>query len=158
MQNLIYFLNKYISKEIVVFILSMAPFIEVRGAIPIGMGLGINPIETVFISYLGSIIPMPFIIKLIRPIFNTLKKRKMFLNLINRTEKKSHLKWDKFKRYEIFSLFLFTAIPLPGTGVWSASLIASIMNLRLRHAILPIVLGNLVSTFLIAILSHIIIN
>lgn len=158
MKTIIYLLTDNIPKELAVFFISMLPFIEVRGAIPIGVGLGIHPIEVLIISFCGSIIPMPFLIKFIRPLFVWLKRKNLFLNYIDKLETKSDYKWNKIKKYKIFALFVFTAIPLPGTGVWSASLIASLMDLRLKTTIPTIILGNSIATVFIAILSHLIIN
>lgn len=158
MRTIVYLLTENMPKELAVFLISMLPFIEVRGAIPIGVGLGIHHIEVLIITFCGSIIPMPFLIKFIRPIFTWLKRKNLFLNYIDRLEKKADYKWGKIKRYELFALFIFTAIPLPGTGVWSASLIASLMDLRLKTTIPTIILGNSIATVFIAILSHLIIN
>lgn len=158
MQSIINYINEVLSKEILVFLLSMLPFIEVKGAVPVGIGYGINPTVTFIIAYLGSLVPMPFIIKLIRPIFTALKQRQLFTKMIEKIESKSMSKWYRIRKYKIFALFVFTAIPLPGTGIWSASLIASLLNLRLKHAIIPIALGNLVSTIIVSILSHSIIK
>ncbi|WP_455258460.1 COG2426 family protein [Peptoniphilus asaccharolyticus] len=158
MENIVYFLTEQIPIELAVFFISMVPFIEVRGAIPIGVGLGIPPVEVLAITFLGSIIPIPFLIKFIRPLFNWLKKKNLLLKFVHKMEMKSDYKWEQIKKYEIFALFIFTALPLPGTGVWSASLMASLMNLRLKNVIPTIILGNGVTTILIAILSHMIIN
>lgn len=89
MRTIVYLLTENMPKELAVFLISMLPFIEVRGAIPIGVGLGIHHIEVLIITFCGSIIPMPFLIKFIRPIFTWLKRKNLFLNYIDRLEKKS---------------------------------------------------------------------
>lgn len=138
-----------------VFIMSMLPFIELRGAIPFGMSLGISPFNVMIISFLGSMIPVPFILFGIRPIFNYLKKKNAFKNLIDKLTKRSIDKdGEKIVKYGVLGLIVLVAIPLPGTGVWSGSLAASLLDIRFKLAFPAIMIGNLLAAIQIMTLSH----
>ncbi|WBW49703.1 small multi-drug export protein [Peptoniphilus equinus] len=150
------FITEHVGHEVAVMLLSMLPFIEVRGAIPVGVAFGMPTMEAAALSYFGSLVPMPFLIKLIRPVFDLLRHRPLTQTLVAKTERKSKRDWDKIKKYERLALFVFTALPIPGTGVYGASLVAALMNLRLIQAIPTIALGNLIATLLISGISHVI--
>lgn len=146
-------LLNFISKEFTVIFTAMLPVIEVRGAIPVGIALGMTPIHATILAFLGSVIPVPFILLTIRPIFAYLRKTKTFKKLITKLTNNSMRKSSDIKKYGYLGLFIFVAIPLPGTGVWSGSLIASLLNLRIKYAFPAIVLGNLIASIAIMILS-----
>ena len=136
------------------FLVSMIPFIELRAAIPFGMlFLGMPWYEAFLISFISNCIPIPFVILLARPIFAWLKKTKMFSGVAHKLEAKMMQKSEKVTKYKIIGLFLFVAIPLPGTGAYSGSLIAALLNMRLSKSIISIVLGVLVAGIMITILS-----
>lgn len=143
----------FISKEFTVIFTAMLPIIEVRGAIPVGIALGMSPLHATILAFLGSVIPVPFILLTIRPIFTYLKKTNIFRKLVTKLTNKSLNKSENVQKYGYIGLFIFVAIPLPGTGVWSGSLIASLLNMRILHAFPAIVLGNLVASIAIMILS-----
>lgn len=154
MNSLVKGLMDIVSKEVVVMFTAALPIIELRGAIPIGISLGLSPLHSAIISLLGSIIPVPFIIFTIRPIFNYMKKTKLFRGLVVKLTNKSMGKSRNIKKYGAWGLFIFVAIPLPGTGVWSGSLIAALLNMRFRWAFPAIFLGNLIAGIIIMLLSH----
>jgi len=138
---------------ITVLIISAIPVIELRGAIPIGIGLGLSTIDSAFLSFAGSMIPVPFILFGIRPVFNYLKKTRLFKGLVEKLTNKSLKKSDKIKKYGFWGLLVFVAIPLPGTGVWSGSLIASLLDMKFKMAFPAIILGNLIAGLLITAIS-----
>lgn len=136
-----FFQNLNISDELVVFLVSMFPIVELRGAVPLGVMMEMNPWILLSLAVLGNILPVPFIILLARPIVNfclhTKPLRPLGSWLQNKVEKNS----EKVLRYEVWGLFLFVAIPLPGTGAWTGSLIAALLDLRLKKAIPTILIG-----------------
>lgn len=144
---------KFISKEFTVIFTAMLPVIEVRGAIPVGIALGMSPLHAAVLAFLGSIIPIPFILFTIRPIFAYLKEAKTFRNIVAKITSRSMKKSGHIQKYGYIGLFIFVAIPLPGTGIWSGSLIAALLNMRIKYAFPTIVLGNLVASLAIMILS-----
>ena len=128
--------------------MSMLPVLEVKAAIPVGLALGLPLWETFFIALLGSCIPVPFILLLLRPFFHWCKGRPFFHRLAEKLEGRFQKKSGGVRRYSLLGLFLFVAIPLPTTGVWTGSGIAAMLDLRIRHALPVIVAGNAVAALL----------
>ena len=122
-------LLNFLSIELTVLLTAALPIIELRGAIPVGISLGLSPIHATLISLMGSMIPVPFILFTIRPIFNYLKTTKIFKKLVHRLTDKSMSKSGKIQKYGAWGLLVFVAIPLPGTGVWSGSLAAVLQDM-----------------------------
>ena len=144
-----------VGKYLATFIISMIPVIELRGAIPIGVGLGLTHIEAMAISIIGNMLPVPFIILFIRPIFKWMTRKSEKLGrLAQKLEAKAEGKWDRIHRFQFFALTLFVAIPLPGTGAWTGALIAAVMNMRLRSALPSILLGVLIAGVLVTGLTY----
>lgn len=144
-----------VGKYLATFIISMIPVIELRGAIPIGVSLGLSHAEAMGISIIGNMLPVPFIILFIRPIFRWMtKKSGKLARLAEKLETKAEGKWDKIHRYQFFALTIFVAIPLPGTGAWSGALIAAVMNMRLRNALPSILLGVLIAGILVSGITY----
>ena len=158
MQEILMKLLNFLSIEFTVMLVAALPIIELRGAIPVGISLGLSPIHATLLSFIGSMIPVPFILFTIRPIFSYLKTTKTFKKLINRLTDRSISGSGRIQKYGYWGLFLFVAIPLPGTGVWSGSLAAALLDMRLKKVFPTIFLGNLVAGILIMILSHGMIN
>jgi uncharacterized membrane protein len=137
-----------------VFFTAALPVVEVRGAIPLGIMLGFTPLKSAVISYLGSIFPAPFIVFAIKPVFSYLKKTRFFHRFVDRVTQKAMRKGGrKVDKYGILGLFIFVAIPLPGTGVWTGSMAAAFLDLKTKPALAAIISGNLVATFLIMVFS-----
>ena len=131
-------------------IISMIPIIELRGAIPVAIfALGMPWYWAFLISIVGNIIPIPFIIWFIRPIFNWLKRFKFFAKIISWQEKKVEKNAEKVNKNVKRGLFAFVAIPLPGTGAWTGSMIASFLNFDNKKAFWPIALGVLTAGVII---------
>jgi uncharacterized membrane protein len=147
-------LIQFISIELTVLITAALPIIELRGAIPVGISLGLSPLHATGLSFLGSMIPVPFILFTIRPIFNKLKQTPMFSKIIHKLCHSSHGKSGQIQKYGIWGLILFVAIPLPGTGIWSGSLAAALLDMRFKWAFPAILMGNLIAAGLILGLSH----
>ena len=144
-----------VGKYLANLIISMIPVIELRGAIPIGVSLGLSHAEAMGISIIGNMLPVPFIILFIRPIFRWMtRKSGKLARLAEKLETKAEGKWDKIHRYQFFALTIFVAIPLPGTGAWSGALIAAVMNMRLRNALPSILLGVLIAGILVSGITY----
>lgn len=131
-----------LKKAILVFLISMVPVIELRGAIPVGILTdGLSPWLVCILAIIGNMLPVPFILLFIRKILNWMKGRpklgKIAIKLEERAEKKS----GKVRQSELVGLCLFVAIPLPGTGAWTGALIAALMKMRIRRALPTILLG-----------------
>ena len=139
-------------KCIFTMLVSMVPIIELRGGLPFGVALGL-PYHLAFpAAVLGNLIPAPFIIVYIRRIFELMRRYMPRLNgLVDKLEKKAHLKGQKVQKYQYLGLWIFVAIPLPGTGAWTGALIAALLDMPLRKSIPSIFLGvvtaGLIMTF-----------
>lgn len=133
-------------KYLITFLLGMCPIIEIRGAIPVGVGMGLSYFEAFLVGFIGNIIPIYFIVKYIGPIFDFLGKFKIFKIVIDWASNKAIKKIEESEKLQNFTalgLFLFVAIPIPGTGAWVGSLIANFLHVPFKKAWFPLVLGVL---------------
>ena len=155
MEILLQQLLNFLSIEFTVMLTAALPIIELRGAIPVGISLGLSPIHATIIAFIGSMIPVPFILFTIRPIFNYLKTTRTFKKLVNKlTDRSINNNSGKIQKYGVWGLILIVAIPIPGTGVWSGSLIAALMDMRFKWAFPAILMGNAIAGIIIMLLSH----
>ena len=144
-------LTKYLS----VFFISMVPLIELRGAIPVGVGLGLPLWQVYVIAIIGNMLPVPFIILFIRPIFKWMTRKSEKLGrLVTKLEARAEGKWDQVHKYQFFGLAVFVGIPLPGTGAWTGALIAAVMDMRLRTALPSIALGVVIAGLLVTGITY----
>lgn len=136
------FFKTFFGKIITVFLISMVPVIELRGAIPYAKTVGLNVWLGMAVSIVGNLIPVPFIIIFIKKIFTFIRKYfPKFDGLITRLEKRAESKADKVEKYEFWGLFILVAIPLPGTGAWTGALVAAMLDMRLKRAFPAIAAG-----------------
>ena len=127
------------------FFISMVPVIELRGAIPVGIAAGLSPAAAYIVSVLGNLVPVPFILLLIRRVFDWLRHTRHIGSIIVKLEKRAHLKGRMVQKYRVPGLILLVGIPLPGTGAWTGALVAALLDIRLRSAIPAIFVGLLVA-------------
>ena len=147
-------LSGHVSREMIVFIISMVPILELRGGLLAASVLNINITRALWICIIGNIIPIPFILLFIRQIFKVLKKTKLFHGLIVKMEDRAMGKSDQIKRYEFFGLLLFVGIPLPGTGAWTGSLIASLLEVDIKKSSIAIFCGLIMATVIMYVVSY----
>ena len=140
--------------QLIVFIVSMIPIVELRGGLIAAALLDMPIWVGVLYCLAGNIVPVPFILLFITPIFTWLKKTKLFRPMVEKLEAKSLSKSDKIQKYEFWGLVLFVGIPLPGTGAWTGSLIACLLNIRLKKAVPAIFLGLLLATTIMCIITY----
>jgi uncharacterized membrane protein len=138
-------------KILIVFVISMIPLIELRGAIPVavGMELGLPEWLVLIVAIIGNMLPVPIIYLFARKVLNwgATVKWKPFKKFCNFCLKKGEKAGDKLlkkaKSGVYFALFLFVAIPIPGTGAWTGTLAASILNLDFKKTVIAILAGVL---------------
>ncbi|EQJ10720.1 small multi-drug export family protein [Clostridioides difficile P7] len=135
----------------------MVPVTELRGAIPIGIAMGLNPIWVYVFSVIGStLVSIPLILTL-RHVLQFLRGKKLFKGIADVIDRKINSRMKKLKSVSIIGIILFVGIPLPTTGTWTASAIASILKMRIKDAFMGVFLGNLLSGVIVSALSlHII--
>ena len=146
-------LAQFISPEGAVFIISMIPILELRGGLLAASLLKVSAAKAIPICIMGNIIPIPFILLFIRQIFKLMKKTKVFRGLIERLENRAMGKSDQIKRYEFLGLLLFVGVPLPGTGAWTGTLAASILDMDFKSTIIAVMLGVLLAGIIMMVLS-----
>lgn len=147
-------LGQYISPEWVVFIISMIPILELRGGLIAASILDIPIVKAIPFCVAGNIVPIPFILLFIKKILKWMQKIKGLRVIANWLENKAAKKSDALKKGEFWGLALFVGIPLPGTGAWTGSLIAALMDIDLKKAVGAILLGIVIATIIMAILSY----
>ena len=150
-----WFTSTLAGKYILTLLLAMVPVAELRAAIPFGVALGIPIPHAVALSIIGNLIPAPFIIIFIRRIFTCIRRWSPKLdNLVCRLEKRAHLKGDKVRKYGFIGLCILVAIPLPGTGAWTGSLVAALLDIRLRKAMPAIIVGVCIAAVIVTCLTY----
>lgn len=147
-------LGEYVSKEVVIFIISMVPILELRGGLIVAKLLQVSILKAIPICIIGNIIPIPFILLFIKQVFKWLKKIKIFKKFVEKLEARAMSKSDSIKKYEFWGLVLFVGIPLPGTGAWTGSLIAALLEVDFKKAILAELLGIAIATVIMSIFSY----
>ena len=141
-------------RELIVFIISLMPILELRGGLIAAALLGLGGIKSFIICFIGNIIPIPLILWFITPLFDYLKKTKLFSGIVEKLENKAMSKKEKIERLEYIGLMLFVGIPLPGTGAWTGCLIAALLNMNKKKAMLYAVLGVIMAGIIMMILSY----
>ena len=125
-----------------VFFLAMVPVAELRGAIPAGIALGLDPWLVYVVAVLGNMLPVPFLMLFVRQVLGWMKRRGGTLTrIVTALERKADRGAELFYRYELLGLCILVAVPLPGTGAWTGSLIAAILQLNCRKAMPAIFAG-----------------
>ncbi len=158
-QGVIDALSGSFGKEAIVFIISMIPILELRGALLVaGPILGVPVAKAIPLCVIGNIIPVPFILLLITPIFKWLKGTKTFKPMVTKLENKAMSKSDQIEKYEFWGLVLFVGIPLPGTGAWTGSLIAALLGIKFKKAFPAVVIGICMATIIMWFISYVLLG
>lgn len=147
-------LGTYISRELVIFIISMIPILELRGGLIAASLLKVPITTAVPICIIGNVIPVPFILLFIRQIFKLMRNVPVIGPIIRKLEKRAMGKSDNIRKYEFWGLVLFVGIPLPGTGAWTGSLIAALLEVDFKKAILAVLLGIAMATIIMSVVSY----
>lgn len=137
-----------------VFLISMVPIIELRGAIPVGFAMDIPLWLNFTLCVVGNFLPVPFILLFIRKILAWMKTVKHLDKVALWLEKKAQKHSDKVMKGVASGLFLFVAIPLPGTGAWTGALVASLFNMRMKYALPAIFLGVIAAGIIMSLLTY----
>lgn len=124
---------------------AMAPVLELRGAIPFGLALGLPPAEVFLLAVVGNLVPVPAIILFARHVLRWLRRWPWWGRKIGWLEARAHLKGRVVKRYRLLGLCVLVAIPLPGTGAWTGALVATVFRIPMRQALPAILLGVVIA-------------
>ena len=146
-------LGQVMPAELVIFIVSLFPILECRGGLIVAALLGVALRVAVPICVLGNVLPVPFILLFLRKAL-VLMKRTPLHGFAEWIERRGQQKSNGMKYGEFWGLFLFVGIPLPGTGAWTGSLVATILDMDWKKAIVPILLGVLMATVIMTVFSY----
>lgn len=140
-------------KELVVFIISLMPILELRGGLIAAALLGLDPIPSYIISIIGNILPVPFILWFINSILKWMRGRKHLSKVANWLDKKVEKHKHQIETYGFWGLVLFVGIPLPGTGAWTGCLIASVLEMDRKKSFVAAMIGIFIASIIMMILS-----
>lgn len=153
MENLILILEGIFNLELAVLMVAALPFIELRGAIPLAIALGLTPQRAFFLGIIGNLIPVLPLLLLLTPITQKLRFFGPFDRFISWLHQRTIKKSDKVEKYGALGLIFFTAVPLPTTGAWTASLAATLFGIKLRYALPAITFGVLIAGVVVTLLT-----
>ena len=145
-----------VGKELILFIISMVPIMEMRGGL-LAAGpafLNIPMWRAIPVGIIGNLLPIPFILLLITKIFDWMKGTKRLKPVVEKLEKKAMSQSANIEKYEFWGLVAFVGIPLPGTGAWTGALIAALLGIRFRKAFPAIVIGVCLAACIMTIISY----
>lgn len=143
-----FFVNLPLPVWLKVILSAMIPMVEARYSILFFLNSGIPYWQLFGLSVLGNMIPVPFIIYLFRPLLAFLRRTKLFSKLATKLEERTHKKAEQLQKYSAWGLFVFVALPVPGTGAITGSMIAALLDMREKYALPAIFVGTLVATFI----------
>lgn len=142
-----------LGKEILVFIISLMPILELRGGLLAASLLGLDPIPSYIISVIGNILPVPFILWFMGNILKWMKTRKKLKNIANWLDEKVEKNRKKIEKFGFWGLVLFVGIPLPGTGAWTGCLVASVLEMDRKKSFIAAMIGVFMASIIMMILS-----
>lgn len=140
-------------KELIVFIISLMPILELRGGLLAASLLNLNPLESYIIAVVGNIIPIPFILWFINNILNWMRKKKKLEKIVKWLDKKIIKHKDQIEKYGFWGLVLFVGIPLPGTGAWTGCLIAAVLEMDRKKSFIAALIGVLIASIIMMLIS-----
>ncbi|MCC8017918.1 MAG: small multi-drug export protein [Lachnospiraceae bacterium] len=147
-------LGQHVSREALVFIISLFPILELRGGILAASLLDVTMWKGILISAIGNFVPIPFILLFIKKIFAFLRRFRLFRPLVDALENRAMKKKGQVEKYEFWGLVLFVGIPLPVTGAWTGSLVAALLNMDIKKAIRAELLGICMAAVIMTIISY----
>ncbi len=154
-EQLVHFFKEHLPAELIILIISMLPILELRGGMVAAALLGVDFSVAFPLCVIGNMLPIPLILLFIRKIFNWLKKKEKFKNFVENIENRAKKKAGKsIHKYKLWGLFLFVAIPLPGTGGWTGALVADFMDIRIKHAFPVMTIGVITAGIIMSILTY----
>ena len=140
-------------KELIVFIISLMPILELRGGLIAAALLHLHPVESYIISIIGNIIPVPFILWFINRILDWMRKGKHLSKVAKWLDKKVDKHKGQIEKYGFWGLVMFVGIPLPGTGAWTGCLIAAVLEMNRKKAFLAAMIGIFIASIIMMLIS-----
>lgn len=143
-------------KELIVFIISILPILELRGGLIAASLLNVSPLTGYIVSIIGNTLPVPFILLFINKILDWMGKSKIkWMNKLSKwLDKKARKHKDSIEKYGYLGLILFVGVPLPGTGAWTGCLAASVLNMDKKKSFISIMLGIIMVSIIMMLISY----
>ena len=157
MESLVnFFINIFggLNKDIIIFIISLMPILELRGGMLAATLLKIPYIKGLVICVIGNILPIPFVLLFLEKVLELFEKWSVTRKVVRWLEKKAQSKRAQIDKYGYFGLILFVGIPLPGTGAWTGSLVAIMLGLDRKKSFICIMIGVILASIIMSILSY----
>ena len=149
-----FFSQMGLTPEVVIFIVSLLPIVELRGGLIAAALLGVKWYIALPICVIGNMLPIPFILLFIRRIFQWLKKIRWLQGTIDKLEAKTRKKGENIQKRRLIGLVIFVGIPLPGTGAWTGALAADLLDIRIKHSLPAITLGVILAGTVMLTVSY----
>ena len=143
----------HFGKELIVFIISLMPILELRGGLLAAALIGLNPVESYIIAIIGNVIPVPFILWFINSILEWMRKGKRLSKIAKWLDKKVDKHKGQIEKFGFWGLVLFVGIPLPGTGAWTGCLIASVLEMDRKKAFIATMIGIFMASVIMMLVS-----
>ena len=143
-----------INKELVIFIISLLPILELRGGLLAATLLDVEFIRAAIICILGNVLPIPIVLLFLKYVLDVLSKWDVTKKLVNWLEKKVDDKREQIDKYGYLGLIIFVGIPLPGTGAWTGALLAVMLGLDRKKSFVCIMIGVLMAAVIMSVLSY----
>jgi uncharacterized membrane protein len=150
--------TSWLNEEIIVFIISLFPILELRGGVLAGYWLGLPLLTTSIIAVIGNLLPIPFILFFIEKILTFMEKHNILTSFIHKIRDRALHKSKGLANMEFIGLMLFVGIPLPGTGAWTGALVAETLQMDRKKAMLAITLGVFIALIIMLIVSYGVLN
>ena len=147
-------MTEFLKDYIIVFLISMLPIVELRGAVPVGIASGLPFLPTYLVAAIGNMIPVPFILMLVKTVLEFMQKIKIFNKIATFFLEKGKKAGAKFGDAKYWALFLFGAILMPGTGAWTGSLAAALLDLDRGKSLLAVLRGVLTAGIIMGVASY----
>lgn len=147
-------LQNKIPGELIAFIVSLLPILELRGGLIAANLLGVKLIPAFIICFVGNMLPIPFILLFIEKIFDWLRDKKGLGAVVRYCEKKADKNKDKIEKYGLWGLLILVAIPLPGTGAWTGALVAALMRLDIKKSLPVIAAGVVIAGVIVSLIMY----
>ena len=141
-------------KQILVFVISLMPILELRGGLIAAALLGLKPLESYIICIVGNLLPIPFILFLINKVLNWMRNSKHFNKVAIWLDKKVEKHKGQIEKFGYLGIVLFVGIPLPGTGAWTGSLIASVLEMDKKKTFLSVLIGVFMASVIMMLFSY----
>lgn len=140
-----------LTRELAVLLMAIVPGVELRGAIPVAIALGMNSAEAFWVSYAGSLVPAIPVLVFLPPLLAQWRRSNFMAPVAGWITRRAHHKGRNLNRYSLWGLLIFVALPVPSTGVWTGSMIAAVLGIPPKRSLIAIALGNLIAGVLITI-------